>query len=501
MQGSVQETAAPAAFARAAGVSLVAYVPHVLLAGLALGGAVIPVLRTPERIPFNYNEGVVAYLAQRILLGEPLYPPIESWLTNNYPPLHYYLLALLSPLEPDLVIAGRWLSWAGFVAVAVTLAWIARTLGASRGAAAFASLLWVGTMLCNFDAYLGMNDPQLVANALLLGGLGVALRPPHTHARLALAALLMAAGGLCKFTEIAIPLAFTIWLLLVDRRTLARWLSVALPVLAAGVALVWALYGEVAFEAVLTSRELAPWTFVYGWGHSMRLQIPAVATLVLVLLWPRERAVVLVALHAAIATLLALAMSAVEGANYNRLFDSLMAFSLASALLLDRVARAAAEHGRPVALARAIAGLVLSAPVLVGAPRAWHDAAHLLFRVDWIAASAATSRDDISFLASKPSPVFCERVSLCYWAGQPYVFEPYNWRHKVEAKRASEKELLEAIAGGRFHAVQLEASHPERSPRFTDEVHAELLRSYVEERKSSNGVFLSPRVPRATGLP
>ena len=46
-----------------------------------------------------------------VLAGGPLYFPPDALLTNNYPPLSFYLVAPLAGLIGDAVFAGRLMAW------------------------------------------------------------------------------------------------------------------------------------------------------------------------------------------------------------------------------------------------------------------------------------------------------------------------------------------------------------------------------------------------------
>src|SRR3974390_3246372 len=82
----VQSSAAPDR-QRALIVSLV------LLTVLAVLSALGPLYRAQFLAEVDVNEGWNAYHVDAILHGLPLYPSPDLLITNNYPPLYYYLLA------------------------------------------------------------------------------------------------------------------------------------------------------------------------------------------------------------------------------------------------------------------------------------------------------------------------------------------------------------------------------------------------------------------------
>jgi len=77
----------------------------------------LPVARLPMRVPLNYNEGWNAYHAAQAMSGTPLYPPADSLLSNNYPPLSFYIVGIAGRVVGDNVIAGRLVAFASFLTV------------------------------------------------------------------------------------------------------------------------------------------------------------------------------------------------------------------------------------------------------------------------------------------------------------------------------------------------------------------------------------------------
>ena len=58
-------------------------------------------------VPLDPNEGWNAAFAQAVLTTGSPYPPPHSLLINNYPPLSFYLVAAVSRLTGDAIVAGR----------------------------------------------------------------------------------------------------------------------------------------------------------------------------------------------------------------------------------------------------------------------------------------------------------------------------------------------------------------------------------------------------------
>ncbi len=108
------------------------------LAGLTLAVVLALALRNALAIgvpaPLDPNEGWNAAHALRLLAGGPLYPPRESLMVNNYPPLSFYLVAALTTVAGDAVVAGRIIASAAFACVCGGTFLAARRLGAARRA-------------------------------------------------------------------------------------------------------------------------------------------------------------------------------------------------------------------------------------------------------------------------------------------------------------------------------------------------------------------------------
>src|ERR1700748_2343620 len=70
-------------------------------------------------IPNGYNEGWNAYWAEVAWHGGPLYPAVDSPISNNYPPLSFYLVGALGRVVGDNIFAGRLLALVSLGVIAV----------------------------------------------------------------------------------------------------------------------------------------------------------------------------------------------------------------------------------------------------------------------------------------------------------------------------------------------------------------------------------------------
>ena len=99
------------------------------------------------------------------MLISPLYPSADQLITNNYPPLSFYIVGLIGRFVGDPVLAGRLLSLVAVIAIAMAIALSVRRLGGGGVAAAISAAFFVATMSRFFMSYVGMNEPQLLGRS------------------------------------------------------------------------------------------------------------------------------------------------------------------------------------------------------------------------------------------------------------------------------------------------------------------------------------------------
>jgi hypothetical protein len=78
-----------------------------------------PVYRTFLNIDINWNEGWNAYWADAAMGRMPLYPSPNQLITNNYPPLSFYIVGAFALLIGDPILGGRLLSLLAVIMIAL----------------------------------------------------------------------------------------------------------------------------------------------------------------------------------------------------------------------------------------------------------------------------------------------------------------------------------------------------------------------------------------------
>jgi hypothetical protein len=126
-------------------------------------------------------------------------------------------------------------------------------LGASRLAATLGALWWFASMTRWYAGYVGMDDPHLVALALMTWALAYALLNPKSR-RVELAIVLMALAGFYKHNLIAIPATTLCWWTLHDHRRGLRLVLLGIGTVAVGFAVCGVIFGQVFFHDLLLAR-------------------------------------------------------------------------------------------------------------------------------------------------------------------------------------------------------------------------------------------------------
>jgi len=242
--------------------SRVAGLLHAALWTIAVICAIWPAYRLILDIEIDVNEGWNAYHADAVLGPEPLYPPQEALVVNNYPPLSFIATALLAKVTCDAILAGRLLSFASTVAVAAAVALSIRRLGGTRMAASVGAAFYLGTMARFFTNYVGMNDPHLFGQAVMSCAFLRFLHAWRTGGSLASPISLMTIAGFIKHNQWMIPVVAFLWTSTYGWRRAVEFVGWAAAGLAVGFLACYAAFDVDFFRNLLSPR-------IIDWKHSI----------------------------------------------------------------------------------------------------------------------------------------------------------------------------------------------------------------------------------------
>jgi hypothetical protein len=370
----------------------------------------------------------------------------------------------------------------------------------------FAAGCIIGFQEIQAAQWLAVDEPQMLAEALVLGGLLCYVSGPPNPARLLGCALLFGAGGFVKPIVVVFPAAVTVDLLAKGRRRFLLWL-LCLGLAAALFAAASIIVAGGDFLARILRPRIWQWHWVIYHGRKLffLLKAPVAASIVALSgALPPERRVLLRA--AGIATLAGgIAFAGGDGVSANVFLELAILMGLIAGMALARW-RPPRPRRRGSAAVALLLPLLFASPILARAGRSlpllWHLPASWQAlddrQTEFLAAAA--------WLRMQSGAALCESLLLCFAAGKPLVVDPYNAREEILTGRADEAALLRMIAERRFAVIALpgELRADPRQPggvtadvltllRFTPATLLAIGRDYAPAARLPAAVFYTPR--------
>lgn len=417
------------------------------LAVAALAAFALPVSAMFEMVPRNYNEGWNAYHIADLIAGRELYPAEGSFTENNYPPLSFYVEALVTLAVGDAIFATRLTAFACQLITGLNVGLVAWSLTGRRDHGLLVGLFFLAFTAVAFSDYTAMADPQWLGHAFQTTGLAILLRGLRrgservaTIDAVACAAFLVA-GGFVKHNLIGLPAACGLWLLVYDRRAFLSFCAGAAIALLAGAGLTWLLHGTRAFAAILFhARGMSGERLLFNLPNFLITAGPFLLfSLPLLILDGRNRHSVLPLLFLALASAISLFSLLGEGISTNAYFDAVLAGSLVAARLALRLSDYVAPEYR--SNARCVALALMAATMLGNMPNFLAIRAMTLRQVE----SRPVAAETIARIAAVEGPVACDVSAWCYWAGKPNELDFFNFGQRIQTGRADPAPLLHRI--------------------------------------------------------
>jgi hypothetical protein len=468
-----------------------------ILIAVACLDLVSPLVSLSFRTVRNYNEGWNAYWASTAISGGALYPSLDALISNNYPPLSFFVVGFLGRAIGDPLLAGRALALISLLLVTVNIVIWLRLNDVRRSVAALSGAAFVITIDALAPGYIAMNDPQWFAHALMTSAMVILWRTPRSTRRVAYAAILLMLGGWVKHLLIPLPTALAAWLFRIDRR--AFWRSIAFGA-ALGIiilAVVVARYGHVFLDDILhaprrltVKRPLLVGSVVVP---------PLLPFLFFALVLARKcwsvPAARFVLIYLGIAATVALSTSAGDGVWVNVVFDAAIAGGLATGLALEHTIAGAAARAKHLLSNGAV--LLPAIFFIVWTPFALRlDVDRLRSLPQQIQATGA----DIDFIHQHGArDAACEALALCFWAGAPFNLDFFNFGQKLKTARVPIGACSRLFDGARYTIIQLDAAPTDPDAMLPPACSHEIADHYRVARNSINGSFLLPRLRPPTG--
>ena len=209
-----------------------------------------PIWLLTSPVDLGRNEPWSAWFVDALQSGNPLYPGSSELLVNNYPPLSFYLTALVAKLTGDTILAGRLISLFSTFAVSAAAGLCVRALGGSRAASALAALWLLATLARFFTLYVGGMIQAYSASRSwawawpgFFGGCGLAEQRSRRSRH--------GWGGVLKHNMPSLALAAIIWLAMGNKWAALRATLFGVVLSAAGVLICIAAFGWNFIEQIL----------------------------------------------------------------------------------------------------------------------------------------------------------------------------------------------------------------------------------------------------------
>ena len=309
-----------------------------------------------------------------------------------------------------------------------------------------------------------MDDPQLLADVFFLLALFIYLRDRNNLAAVSVSAAIFVLAGSIKHNPLDVPITVLLDLLLLRS---VRGLSQAFWFVVVGIAGAGlSIYVNERFGGPFFVTEmLAPRT----WSVLKMLQgtrdalgpmlIPMVVALIAamgMLRDPKRRVV-------GIFFLAALGVGSIFGGGLgvstNTFFDSFFAMAIVLGVVITDLAydrhQWAERHFAGVKLGMCFVPVIFGWMVIPAAVAGvWNPVAMLRQTV----AEEREFDGEVAFLRQRPAPVLCESLLRCYFAGQPYVYDPFNATRLIRFRKLDAGPVVTGLDLGRYSAVQFDQS-------------------------------------------
>jgi len=455
----------------------------VLLLGVIVFGMIRPLLSIRRYLPLDPNEGWNAYFADAALHGGVLYPAADALITNNYPPLSFYLVGAVGYLMGDNIFAGRIVALLSLLFVAWSIYYWLRSTGTAARFSVLAALVFLAYAVTYARDYVAMNDPQWLAHALMMAGLLVVWKSEGNTRRLILGGALMMAAGWTKHLLIPLPVTVSLWLLWRSRPAFTKWALSATVTLALLAMLAWWLFGPRMFESLHEPREYMRWKAITEATSALRCFAPLAILWMLALVQGRQgERMGFVSAYLVISGAVALLAAGGAGVDVNSFFDALIALCLAAGLALEILS--VPQERWSAAAAGVLAGCLV-AYLSITAKLEIRDIRNL-------EADERTALQDIEVIrADGHGRAACEMLDLCYWAKSAFMMDFFYFGQKIKTGVLPRTACADTFERGDITLVQLESNPRWRAKLLPNDCDALIMRRYRPIRESNFGPLLA----------
>jgi len=413
--------------------------------------SVYPFGRVFAMTAFDYNEGWNVYYAQKVAEHQLLYPSNPDWTTLNYPALSFYIVAALSKFTSEYLFTARILSLTSLCLMSILVGAIVWHVTRSRLSSYLSSAFVIAFFSALATNFVGMDDPQMLAQVFFLAGVYVYIKRDRGGIALELSALLFVLGCNIKHNLIEFPLAVLLDLLLSSRRGSLRFAIDFLVLGLVSVFLTIRFEGGAYLSCLLIPRSYSIHMAIHSLAiASLSMLLPLIASLWIVLrCWKSASKRVLVLLFFCALTVDTI-FSGGEGVDINSFFGLMLAAILLTGLFW-------AEFPKYLR-----SGFLCRNPAVVCAifffSLAFNMAHnHYLWppkHLEDVHRSAQSFAMESAFISQQPGSAICENLLVCAYAGKPYIYDTFAAYLYMRADRLDPTVIVERLRRQEFGTIQ-----------------------------------------------
>lgn len=484
-------TLAPSALAAVPRSRRAASALWLILGALALTTMALlvdPVLRLPYWFQITYNEGWNVYYAAAVAGGHSPYANASGLIPLNYPPLSFLLIGGLARwVTGDPLVTGRVLSLVGLLVTGASLGVALRRGGWSVYGAVFASLLCLGLFAARAKDYVGMDDPQLLAQLFTTGGFLMYVFGRSVGVRYLASTLLVVLGLLIKDSLFAVPLAMLLDALLTSRRRAVLILAGFLVWGGLAALAIGMLWGPAVFHELTVGR-------VYSLARLRQYNVPWLvlpAVLAAAAVWPLRRApeVRATLVYVVVAAIGGTLLLGGQGVSTNLLFEVFIGASLLAGMGLDGL-RGGLAWRKPPLLQRWAPVLLAGSLFLLLTPALLRGG---IGGFPTYASRQELFSEEAAFLGGQPGTALCEDLLLCYSAGKAFEYDPFLASQLMQTSQVQRARVLNLVAAAHFRVIELDTPAERGSQeRFPTDWRSTLSAHYDVARSFRGAVFWEP---------
>jgi hypothetical protein len=300
-----------------------------------------------------------------------------------------------------------------------------------------------------FMPYVGMNEPQLFAEAIMTFAFLGFLRARSNDRGYVGPVLVMALAGFVKHNIIAMPVTVFLWLSLHRRRQAVKCFCVAAIAITTGIAICYALFGRNFFFNILTPRDYSLKRALHIFGELEWVSVGLLACLYNAWARRHDASVQLCSWLIAIALGSYFLQKGGAGLGRNAQFDLVIAVSMGLGLAFTKISlwpmarRLRSEQAQAILLLAVCARLLASKQL---------QPVRLIFDSSFrneIVTRERVMTDSVERVQRIPGDVTCGRNMLInYRAGKPFVVDEFNAEQRILAGALPKDAIFARVAAG-----------------------------------------------------